>query len=947
MQVGRYTLGEELARGGMGAVHRARGPDGEEVALKLLLELGDDEELARFLREAQAAQRISHPGVVRVREVGHHGARPFLVMDLVRGESLQDRLKRAGPLPEAEAVRLVATVARAVAAAHAVGVLHRDLKPANVLLDASGQALLTDFGVARLHGSHLTRTGEVLGTPAYMAPEQASGERGAVSAATDVYGLGGTLYAALCGRPPFAGGDLLGLLAKVLHEQPEPLRAHRSGLDPQLEAICLRCLERDPSARYPDALAVAEALEAWSPASARETRLPRLAGGLVGLLGTTLALAILAAWGRRPRSPARDDAAPQASASPRASEAASAAAQLTSRSRASLGALRLVEAEEDLRAALRLEPDLGEALAERGWLAALRGEHEPAAADLARGGASPRVDYLRGRALFERVRWTGDERWFGPASAALAAAARAEGSVERWAWVGLVELSRGDATAAARSLAAADAAPGPPCAAQELLRGGLERSRGEARPALATLRGGLRRFPEDPWLSDALAMLLLEIAQRQAPSAALTSVNEALVRLRGGLRRLPGDALLHAHAAQAELRVVELGRRGARLGDGDHLELARQHAQAAYSAAPQLAPARAALLSALRALGRFAEAYAIARAAHQRDPEREELRTELAGFTHMWAADAVERFAPAEALPALAETLAVLGERAGRVQRAALLGLQARALGQARDWHASGRTFARALELAGGEVPWLHLFRARTLLERVSFDPRARATARQAVEVAQRAASTDEERALALAMRAELGGRSEASRLDAEQALRLSDQPRVRVLTAYALGGTSLEVAERSVAALRAACGEAPRDPYLRARLARTLVDLADERRSQEQAREANEALASLLAELGDHPIAWLEHATALAGQLRRCPRAHPTFQVLAQELRRSLTRSIELEPENAVALLMRGDLLAQLGEREQALADLRAARPYYGGAQPRLNELLHQLEGR
>ena len=174
--VDHYRLLGEIARGGMGVVYRAQDPQGRVFALKVLLD-HDPAGVERFQREAQLAHRLDHPNVVRVRAHGVSRGRPYLVMDYVEGEDLMARLKRDGPLPETEARRLFLLLGEALSAAHALGIVHRDLKPQNVLLRGA-EVYLTDFGLARRGPSTLTATGELLGTPAYMAPEQAIGERG-------------------------------------------------------------------------------------------------------------------------------------------------------------------------------------------------------------------------------------------------------------------------------------------------------------------------------------------------------------------------------------------------------------------------------------------------------------------------------------------------------------------------------------------------------------------------------------------------------------------------------------------------------------------------------------------------------------------------------------------------------------------------------------------------
>ncbi|HBP20682.1 MAG TPA: hypothetical protein DEA08_23200, partial [Planctomycetes bacterium] len=288
-RVGRYEVLEELGRGGMGRVLRARDPElGREVALKLLLAKAEPDLALRFQREAELLARLDHPHVVRAHEAGRDPAGPYLAMELVRGESLQARLNRSGPLPLEDALRWTCELASALEAAHQVGVLHRDLKPANVLIDEAGRARLTDFGLARdAEGQRLTHTGEVLGTPAYMAPEQC-GDPGSLDSRCDVYGLAATLYALLAGAPPFSGSSTLRLLELVLTTPPSSLRKRRSEVPAWLDAVILGALAKDPSQRPPSASAFAEALRSGPPAR-------RLGGRR--LLGAGIACALLVGAG--------------------------------------------------------------------------------------------------------------------------------------------------------------------------------------------------------------------------------------------------------------------------------------------------------------------------------------------------------------------------------------------------------------------------------------------------------------------------------------------------------------------------------------------------------------------------------------------------------------------------------------------------------------------------
>jgi tetratricopeptide (TPR) repeat protein len=273
-KIGPYEVNGELARGAMGVVFRAKDPAlDRDVAIKVMLHLGDDpQDLERFRREARATARLRHPSIVALHTVGNHEGRPYLVMDLVEGESLHARVERDGPLPPREAAQLIATLAEALAYAHAQGVIHRDVKPANVLLDERGAPLVTDFGLARREGEdqQLTHTGEIVGTPAYMSPEQAGGEPGQAGPASDVYGLGATLYELLTGRPPFLADTLIEVFAAIVTEPPEPPRSLRPEVPPELESICLRCLAKEPADRLPSAAALAEALRRFlDPKAAR------------------------------------------------------------------------------------------------------------------------------------------------------------------------------------------------------------------------------------------------------------------------------------------------------------------------------------------------------------------------------------------------------------------------------------------------------------------------------------------------------------------------------------------------------------------------------------------------------------------------------------------------------------------------------------------------------
>lgn len=265
--VGDYELIEELGRGGMGVVFRARQISlDREVAVKMILRarLASESDMKRFLAEASASAGLRHPNIVPVYEAGDIEGRPFFSMQLIEGQTLAQRVA-SGLLPQREAAKIVADIARAIALAHENQILHRDLKPSNILIANDGTPLVTDFGLAKQIGSgfDLTRSGMMVGTPAYMSPEQASGRRNLVGPASDIYSLGSVLYFALTGRSPLVADTPMEMVMRVVEQEPTPPRALRPGLDRDLEMIVVRCLQKPIDLRYDSAAALADDLEAY------------------------------------------------------------------------------------------------------------------------------------------------------------------------------------------------------------------------------------------------------------------------------------------------------------------------------------------------------------------------------------------------------------------------------------------------------------------------------------------------------------------------------------------------------------------------------------------------------------------------------------------------------------------------------------------------------------
>src|SRR5947199_2651655 len=307
---GDYELQEEIGRGGQGVVYRARQKSlNRTVALKIIV-LGHwatARHLKRFRLEAEAAASLNHPSIVPIHEIGERDGCCYFSMNLIEGGQL-DKVVRREAISIRRAAQLIAQLARTVHYAHEHGILHRDIKPGNILLDTEGEPHLTDFGLAGLVAaeSTVTHTLDVLGTPSYMAPEQAVGNNAAVSNVTDVYGLGAVLYQLLTGQPPFAGGATYETIKLLVDTEPRKPRQVNPKVDRDLSTICLKCLEKDPKHRYPAPAGLAEDLEHWlkhEPIRAHRTGIftrgqkwVRRKPAIAAVITLSLALAAAAGW---------------------------------------------------------------------------------------------------------------------------------------------------------------------------------------------------------------------------------------------------------------------------------------------------------------------------------------------------------------------------------------------------------------------------------------------------------------------------------------------------------------------------------------------------------------------------------------------------------------------------------------------------------------------------
>ena len=398
--LGAYELREELGRGGCGVVYRAFDPRlGRDVALKVLFagELEPIERL-RLTEEARAMARVRDPGLAVVHAVELEGPRPHLVMELIEGEPLERRLERLGALSPQEAAEVCLSLARTLERLHAQGIVHRDLKPSNVLLRPDGQPVLLDLGLALLldRAARLTRSGDLVGTPAFMAPEQARGEREAVGPATDVWGLGALLSTLVRGAPPFPGPGAIAMLTRIIEEAP----ALPESAGPR--ELCARCLEKDPRARP----ALGEVIAALERLARGEPGPPRSRRGLLVGGGAATVLAVALPWLARradprvgapaaaplagaplagaPSAGAPSAEAPGEPARPASAAQAAAAAELTARARHLARQAEHERAFELVQRALDEDPAHGPALVVRAKLRQVQGRTDEALSDLRR-----------------------------------------------------------------------------------------------------------------------------------------------------------------------------------------------------------------------------------------------------------------------------------------------------------------------------------------------------------------------------------------------------------------------------------------------------------------------------------------------------------------------------------------------------------------------------------
>lgn len=305
---GKYELIEELARGGSGVVYKARDSELDRVvALKMLdpQRMADPHQAERFAREVRLTAMLDHEGIVKIFDAGVHDQQPFFTMPLVTGDPLDQVIRERG-LPIRRAAELVARCARTLAYAHAQGVIHRDIKPANILIRADGSPVLADFGIAKhlTLSTRLTETGDALGTPQYMPPEQIRGDMARCDTRSDIYSLGAVLYEALTGAPPFEGATYMEVSAKILNDELVPPGRKNPQGHRDLDAICMKAMHAEPGRRYQSAAEMADELERYLRGEAIQTYPERpFARGLRRAwrrhrlaVAVTLVMLVLAGW---------------------------------------------------------------------------------------------------------------------------------------------------------------------------------------------------------------------------------------------------------------------------------------------------------------------------------------------------------------------------------------------------------------------------------------------------------------------------------------------------------------------------------------------------------------------------------------------------------------------------------------------------------------------------
>ena len=267
--IGPYRVVDKIGRGAMGQVFRAVDADGRQWAVKVMMaELAEDAELTeRFQREAMAAALLDHPNITRVHDYGEEGGRLYMVMELLTGTDLKERLEKGPELVPWEKLSLMVQVGAGMAYVHGRSIIHRDLKPANIHVSPTGQAKIMDFGLVRVGDSHMTRTGTLMGSPAFMSPEVLMGGR--ADARSDVFSLGAVFYELLSGQRAFPGKGLADIMMKVLKQEPAPLATVAPGLPPPLVFVVERCLRKDATRRYQSAGELHAALEVAQAALSR------------------------------------------------------------------------------------------------------------------------------------------------------------------------------------------------------------------------------------------------------------------------------------------------------------------------------------------------------------------------------------------------------------------------------------------------------------------------------------------------------------------------------------------------------------------------------------------------------------------------------------------------------------------------------------------------------